>query len=31
MAGEDPVQAAVDEIVAVTEQRPERGQGKEAY
>jgi UDP:flavonoid glycosyltransferase YjiC (YdhE family) len=24
MAGEDPVQAAVDEIVAVTEKRPER-------
>jgi glycosyltransferase involved in cell wall biosynthesis len=27
IAGEDPVQAAVDEIVAVTEQRPERGWG----
>jgi UDP:flavonoid glycosyltransferase YjiC (YdhE family) len=27
MAGEDAVQAAVDEIIALTEQRPERGTG----
>jgi UDP:flavonoid glycosyltransferase YjiC (YdhE family) len=27
MAGEDPVQAAVDEIVSVTEKRPERAAG----
>jgi UDP:flavonoid glycosyltransferase YjiC (YdhE family) len=27
MAGEDPVQAAVDEIVAVTAKRPERAAG----